>query len=50
MATPLRYALIALTWGAIALIYLPLLPAVALMAIPAIDAEAWRWAARCSSP
>lgn len=42
MATPLRYALIALTWGAIALIYLPLLPAVALMAIPAIDAEAWR--------
>lgn len=42
MVAPLRYPLIALTWGAIALIYLPLLPAAALMAIPAVDAAAWR--------
>ncbi|WEF26386.1 ABC transporter permease subunit [Klebsiella aerogenes] len=42
MAAPLRYALILLTWGAIALIYLPLLPAAALMAAPAVNAEAWR--------
>lgn len=42
MAAPLRYALTLLTWGLVALIYLPLLPAASLMALPAQRLSCWQ--------
>ncbi|QGN37720.1 ABC transporter permease subunit [Klebsiella oxytoca] len=42
MAAPLRYALTLLAWGTIALIYVPLLPAVSLMALPALRVSLWQ--------
>lgn len=42
MAAPLRHALSVLAWGAVALIYLPLLPATALMALPALRLALWQ--------
>ncbi|STW07680.1 ABC transporter permease [Klebsiella grimontii] len=42
MAAPLRHALRLLTWAAVALIYLPLLPAAALMALPALRLSLWQ--------
>ncbi|VUS28953.1 ABC transporter permease subunit [Klebsiella spallanzanii] len=42
MAAPLRYALTLLTWGLVALIYLPLLPAASLMALPALRLSCWQ--------
>ena len=41
MAAPLRHALRLLAWAAVALIYLPLLPAAALMALPALRRARW---------
>lgn len=42
MAAPLRHALRLLTWAAVALIYLPLLPSAALMALPALRLSLWQ--------
>lgn len=42
MAAPLRHALRLLIWAAIALIYLPLLPAAGLMALPALRLSLWQ--------
>lgn len=41
MAAPLRHALRLLAWAAVVLIYLPLLPAAALMALPALRRARW---------
>lgn len=42
MAAPLRYALTLLVWGIMALVYLPVLPAFALMAAPAFRLACWQ--------
>ncbi|VFS56919.1 Inner membrane ABC transporter permease protein ynjC [Kluyvera cryocrescens] len=41
MAAPLRYALIALSWGLMLLIYLPLIPAAGLLLSPASSLSHW---------
>lgn len=42
MAAPLRYPLILLAWGSMALIYLPVFPAIALMLVPAFRLACWQ--------
>lgn len=42
MAAPLRYPLILLAWGIMALIYLPVFPAIALMIAPAFRLACWQ--------
>ncbi|MGS3447932.1 ABC transporter permease subunit [Klebsiella electrica] len=42
MAAPLRYPLILLAWGIMALIYLPVFPAIALMLAPAFRLACWQ--------
>ena len=42
MAAPLRHALRLLASAAVALIYLPLLPAVSLMTLPALRLTLWQ--------
>ncbi|MCE9899674.1 ABC transporter permease subunit [Raoultella terrigena] len=42
MAAPLRHALSLLAWGAMGLIYLPLLPAAGLMLAPALRLSRWQ--------
>ncbi|MFK3662798.1 thiamine ABC transporter permease [Scandinavium sp. NPDC088450] len=42
MAAPLRYALISLLWATMALIYLPLLPALSQLAQPAFSLADWQ--------
>ena len=42
MAAPLRHALRLLAWAAVALIYLPLLPAVSMMTLPALRLTLWQ--------
>ncbi|WP_426617065.1 ABC transporter permease subunit [Raoultella sp. R2A007] len=42
MAAPLRYALILLAWGSMVLIYLPVLPGIALMIAPALQLASWQ--------
>lgn len=42
MAAPLRYALTGLLWAAMGLIYLPLLPAVVQLLIPALTVANWQ--------
>ncbi|MEG1422261.1 MAG: thiamine ABC transporter permease [Citrobacter sp.] len=42
MATPLRYALILLLWGVMAVIYLPLLPAAVTLVAPALSLTHWQ--------
>lgn len=42
MAAALRYALILLAWGSMVLIYLPVLPGIALMIAPALQLTNWQ--------
>ncbi|WP_213134937.1 thiamine ABC transporter permease [Citrobacter sp. FP75] len=42
MATPLRYALILLLWGIMAVIYLPLIPAAVTLVAPALSLSHWQ--------
>lgn len=43
MAAPLRYALTLLCWGMMLIIYLPLLPAAGIMAMPAFSFAHWQY-------
>ena len=42
MAAPLRHALTLLAWGAVGMLYLPLIPGAGLLLAPAFSAEHWR--------